>query len=484
MARILVGGILQETNTYSPLKETYDSFNQYRGQDILEYMHTSPAKLLQEAGHEVVPAVYASIIPSGLLTAAEFERFISDFLSYCTDDIDGIWLSLHGSMTVTDIGSGEAYLVKRLRERYGDSMPIFASFDFHGNMSLELVSRLNYITSYYTAPHVDIYEAGCRAVRALMRCLETGVVPKCRYVPIPIVLAGELVITADYPTCVFQEKLRALEEKYGVWELSLFCGFAWSDCPRNRMSITVTDDKMDEAMLAEVLELAKEIWSMRHEFNYGTAVPKEPADSVAHAMEMFDKKDWIMISDTGDNVTAGCAGDNALLAGLMVNGGMRSALVAGIADAPAVEICFGHEIGDMLTLDLGGTIDPGNSTRITVTGELILKNTFDAEEIPTPLRVAVLRVGGVDILICEQRYSVTSRKRINDTGLRYTDYHIIAVKLGYLFPDLAEEGPYSILAMTPGNAYQNTDRIPYTCGPERYFPRDEFNFVPVYDPEN
>ena len=35
MARILVGGILQETNTYSPLKETYDSFNQYRGADIL-----------------------------------------------------------------------------------------------------------------------------------------------------------------------------------------------------------------------------------------------------------------------------------------------------------------------------------------------------------------------------------------------------------------------------------------------------------------
>lgn len=482
MARILVGGILQETNTYSPLKETYDSFNQYRGKDILEYMHTSPVKLILEAGHEVVPAVYASIIPSGLLAAAEFERFIEDFLSYCTDDIDGIWLSLHGAMTVTNIGSGEAYLVKRLRERYGDQMPIFGSFDFHGNMSLALVSRMNYITAYHTAPHVDIYEAGCRAVRALLRCLETGILPRCKYIPIPMVLAGELVITADFPTCLFQQKLRALEEKYGVWELSLFCGFAWSDCPRNRMAITVSDDQMNEEMLSKVLDLATEIWSMRHEFNYGTAVPKEPADAVIHAREVGKEK--IMISDTGDNVTAGCAGDNALLAGLMIEGGLQNALVAGITDAPAVELCFAHEIGEILTLEIGGTIDPQNSTRITVTGELILKNTFDAEEIPTPLRIAVLRAGGVDLLICEQRYSVTSRKRINDTGLHHEDYHIIAVKLGYLFPDLAEEKPYSILAMTPGNAYQNTDKIPYSNGPKRYFPRDEFDFFPEFDPEN
>ena len=65
------------------------------------------------------------------------------------------------------------------------------------------------------------------------------------------------------------------------------------------------------------------------------------------------------------------------------------------------------------------------------------------------LRIAVLRVGGVDILLTEQRYSVISRKRINDTGLCYDDYRIIAVKLGYLFPDLAAQKPCSILAITP-----------------------------------
>ena len=66
MAKILVGGILQETNTYSPLKETYDAFQQYRGEALLNYVHTAPAQLITQAGHTAVPAVYASIIPSGL----------------------------------------------------------------------------------------------------------------------------------------------------------------------------------------------------------------------------------------------------------------------------------------------------------------------------------------------------------------------------------------------------------------------------------
>ena len=75
MAKILVGGILQETNTYSPLKETYDSFQHYRGEALFNHLHTSPARLIEEAGHTVVPAVYASVIPSGPPTSANTRRF-------------------------------------------------------------------------------------------------------------------------------------------------------------------------------------------------------------------------------------------------------------------------------------------------------------------------------------------------------------------------------------------------------------------------
>lgn len=479
MAKILVGGILQETNTYSPLKETYASFNQYRGEDILEYMHTSPAKLIQEAGHTVVPAVYASIIPSGLLTAEEFELFVQDFLSYCTDDIDGIWLSMHGAMTVAGIGSAEAYLLKRLRERYGDEMPIAGSFDFHGNMTSELVSRMNFITAYYTAPHVDIYEAGCRAVNALLRMIEAGVRTSCRYIPIPMVMAGELVITADYPTSYIQEKLRKLEEETGLWNVSLFCGFAWSDCPRNRMAITVSDSDMSPENLKKVLDIAQEVWQLRNDFTYGKAIAKEPDEAVALAKELDCPK--IMISDTGDNVTAGCAGDSALLAGLMIDRELKNALVAGIADKDLVQKCFKMSIGDRVTGYLGGTIDPENSGRIKIDAEIIMKNTFQAEELVEPLNIVLLRVDGVDILVGDQRYSITSRKRINDSGVSYDDYRIIAVKLGYLFPDFAAQDPCSILALTPGNAYQKTGEIPYTDGPAKYFPRDDFDFIAKYE---
>lgn len=482
MANILVGGILQETNTFSPLKETYDSFQLYRGEALLNYLHTSPARLINEAGHRAVPAVYASIIPSGPLEASEFQRFLDDFLSCCTDDIDGVWLSLHGAMTVRGVGSAEAELLRLLRLRYGEDMPIFGSFDFHGNMSLDLVSRINYITAYRTAPHVDIYETGCRAVRALLECVETKVLPRCRYIPIPMVMPGEMVITAGWPASAIQRKLRQLEAEAGIQDISLFCGFAWSDCPRNRMALTVSGSGMDPGALERVRELAAEIWAMRGQFSYGEAMAMEPEEAVRFAASSALPK--IMLSDTGDNITAGCAGDQALLAGLMTGAGLQNALVAGLADAPAVDACFAHEPGDVLTLSIGGTIDPARSTRITVTGELLLKRVFDAEELSTPLRVAALRVGGVDILLTGQRYSVISRKRIDDTGLRYDAYRIIAVKLGYLFPDFAAQNPCSVLALTPGNAYQDTARIPYTDGPARYYPRDDFPYRPAFDAEN
>ena len=476
MAKILVGGILQETNTFCVQEETYDSFNQYRGQALMEYLHTSPAKLLEQDGHTVVPAVYASIIPSGPMNAREFQRFLEDFLSYCTDDIDGIWLSMHGAMSVEGIGSAEACLVSRLRQRYGDAMPIFGSFDFHANMCLDLVRQMNYITGYRTAPHTDIYETGCRAVRALIRCLEEKRLPHCRYISIPMVMPGELVITGQWPTCHFLEELEKIQKQWDVLDLSLFCGFAWSDCDRNQMAITLSDDTMDPSMVQQVLDLAGQIWAHRTDFDYGQAIPKEPEDAVPFCRE--STAPVIFLSDTGDNVTAGCAGDNALLAGCMIQGGLERALVAGIADRPAVELCFAHPLGDSVRFSLGGTIDPAGSTRIPVTGTLVWKHTFQAEELPTPLRIAVVRCGGVDVLICDQRYSVTTRKRINDTGLRYDDYRIIAVKLGYLFPDFAEQNPCSVLVMTPGNAYQNTAKIPYTHGPSRFYPRDDFTFVP------
>lgn len=448
----------------------------------MTHPHTAASTLIEEAGHTVIPAVYARIIPSGLLSKEEFYLFLDDFMSYCTDEIDGIWLCLHGAMTVSGIGSGEAYLVKQLRQRYGNEMPIFGSFDLHGNMSLELVRQMNYITAYYTAPHVDIYETGCRAVRALIHCIDHHIMPHCHYIPIPMIMPGELVITDEWPTNRIQAQLRQLTETFHVMELSFFCGFAWSDCPRNRMALTISDDNMDPEMLQHVLKLAQKIWDMRTEFTYGTAIVKEPEDAVAYCKQLRDPK--IIISDTGDNVTAGCAGDSALLAELMIQGNLKNALVAGIADCPAVNFCFTHKIGDTICCNIGGTIDPQNSPHFLAEGKLILKNTLIAEDLPTPLRIAVLRIGSVDILICDQRYCVTSRKHINDTGLSYDDYQIIAVKLGYLYPDFAEQHPCSILAVTPGNAYQNTSKIAYTQGPRQYYPRDHFAYIPELDPKN
>ena len=74
-----------------------------------------------------------------------------------------------------------------------------------------------------------------------------------------------------------------------------------------------------------------------------------------------------MISDSGDNPTAGGSADRAdALAGLMELG-VQDALIAGIADRPATEACYRAGVGATLPLTIGATLDPQASKPIDVT---------------------------------------------------------------------------------------------------------------------
>ena len=69
----------------------------------------------------------------------------------------------------------------------------------------------------------------------------------------------------------------------------------------------------------------------------------------------------VFISDSGDNVTAGAAGDDiTLVLKTLIEAGARDAVVAGIADHEAVARCLEAGIGAELTLSVGGKLDRVN----------------------------------------------------------------------------------------------------------------------------
>ena len=86
-------------------------------------------------------------------------------------------------------------------------------------------------------------------------------------------------------------------------------------------------------------------------------------------------------------------------------------------------------------------------------------------------RGAVLRSRGVDIIIAGTRTAFTTIDTFRAFGVDPAEYHIVVVKLGYLFPELKDLARRSVLAFSPGFASQKLD-LPYRNIPRPIYPMD------------
>ena len=84
---------------------------------------------------------------------------------------------------------------------------------------------------------------------------------------------------------------------------------------------------------------------------------------------MNARKAPAFVSDSGDNTTAGAAGDNAYMLRLLLEMNAQNALLAGIMDKVACERCYAAAIGDTLEVEVGGTL-AADSERVAVRGKV------------------------------------------------------------------------------------------------------------------
>lgn len=480
---VLVGGIYQETNTFSGIQVTYDDFRRSSGDGVIKAL--PECQLLIDAGFTVVPAVYARIIPSAPLSKDEFILFTEAFLASVADQEvpDAIYLNLHGGMYVNDIGSGELYLLKCLRQKFGESIPIFASFDFHGNMFPGLADLLNYATAYKTAPHVDVQETRERAVNALIKCLQEQIVPRVKCIQLPMTFPGEMVITDDYPAREILKMAEDIVIDGLALEVSWFCGFVWSDADEIFMSFAVSAASFDEVLVKRIKVVVDRLWELRHTFRFSvTALPCSEAVELALSASEDTRK--VFVSDSGDNMTAGASGDSAYMVGIFddvlkknPSYQNRRLLMVGIVDGQAVESCLTHKSGDQFMLRFGGERNPRNQSA-SYEVSLVRSGSFGMGEEGSVIRYAIVRCGLLEILLNDSRFAYTEIKHFEDVEINLDDYHIICVKLGYLYPELAVKANQSILAFSPGDASLDVMMIPYQKGDRQFFPRCDVDFDP------
>ena len=469
--RIGHGGIAIESSTFSPLTTTLDDFRVRRGEELLatSYVQT----VLRERGEEIewLPCLHARALPGGPVAAEVYGALKVELLDRVRASLplDGFYFDVHGAMSIEGMDDAEGDLATALREVVGPACVISAGMDLHGNVSETLVEAVDIFTCYRQAPHADAEETMERGLRHLLRCLDEGVRPLRAWVRIPVILPGERTSTLVEPGRSVYAALAESDGVPGVLDASLWVGYVWADQPRS--SATVVVSGTDAAAIgAEAEKIARRYWDARAAFDFPV-----PAGSADWCLEqaLASGKQPVVISDSGDNPTAGGAGDIPLMAEKLVahpsfGDGNKRAIVAAIPSTAAVRQCMESGVSSAVEVTVGGVLDPVNGRPLTITGTVHAL----AEGDPVGGDIAVVQAGGVHVIIPSRRKPYHRIRDFTAVDLDPSTFDVVVVKIGYLEPELRALASAAFLALTPGAVDQDISRLPFRRVQRPIFPLD------------
>jgi len=450
--KIVVASLQQETNTLSPIPTTYKDFICAFGEDMLRKINV--VDIFKDAGAQIIPTLYGNALPGGMVLQndfLQFERKITDVIRKESvsgiGGIEGVWLYLHGAMFVEEIGSGEKHLLENIRSIIGYDIPIAVALDFHANNTDEIINLANIICGYRTAPHRDMVQTERKAAKLLIECIKRNILPKPKIARANVIVPGDIVQTDNEPLRSIFKQADIIDSAPGFLCAEVFNGQPWVDSEYTGPSVIVIHESDGELARIEADRLARMFYDKRYEFKF-----EVEAVDAAEALKIAENsgRAQVYISDSGDNTTAGAAGDNAYMLNRVIAGKLKkSVLLGGIADSDAVNKCFLADIGDILDLTLGASLDI-KSEQAKITCRIIYKGNILGWYGEDAGSAAVVAVGNITIIITKKRTALIRREIFESVAVNLEDYKIVIVKLGYLYPDLAKIAPKTILALTPG----------------------------------
>jgi len=468
--RIAVAGLHTECSTYNPVLAREADFRVLRGPSMLKDQYFD---FLTHFPAEFITILHARAIAGGPVEKDIYARWKAEILDglQAALPLDGVYLALHGAMNVDGMFDAEGDFIAAVRETVGPDVLIATSYDLHGNISQRIIDNLDIFSTYRTAPHIDVPDTMRRAVTMLVRALQTGTRPKLAWAPVPVLLPGEKTSTQDEPARSFYAQLHAVEEPTGIWDASFQVGYVWADEPRATACAVVTGTDR-AAMERAALHLARDYWAIRAQFAFGMDTG-DIGECVARAIASPTHP--VVLAESGDNPTGGGVGDRAEMLAALIEQGAKGAIFAGIADKAATDAAYAAGVGARIKLHIGASLDPA-SRPVEAEAEVIgLLETDEAR-----LREAVVRIGGIDLVLTARRRPFHNIADFTRLGLDPAAAKIVAVKSGYLSPELGPLANPGIMALSPGVVDQFVERTERRHTPRPTFPFDrDFAFTPT-----
>ena len=483
--RIALIHIGQETNDFNKLPTTladFAAFGIYQGAEILTRMQGAGqvggcVDAMHDAGMAVewVPIISAWAMAGGRIDAESrlfFEERIGTGLRNA-GRIDALAFHLHGACSAEGVDDVEGAQLAICRAVLGPDVPIVVSLDHHANVTQAMVALSTAIVGHRTQPH-DVYDTGRLAGDMLVRILRDGAKPVMAMAKLRLITHQEQYLTAAGPMKIWFDQARAMEAEPAVLHVAPCPMQPWLDVAEGGWAVVVVtngDKAKAERLAVESADLA---WSMRDDFMVREAI------TIDEAVRMADAANHgvVVLSDTGDTVFGGTAGDSNLILEAILRLGITGRALLPLIEPATVATLVAAGEGATVTLAVGGS-STGFFAPLTITG-VVRKITDGHVKVPVfqqpefdQGRTVIFETGPVTMLISERSGAAGNVPDVYRAfGIEPADYKMAVLKTASNFQFFKSITSQVIRVDTSGPGQSDVVGLPWRRVPRPIFPMD------------
>jgi len=439
--KVIIGHFGHEANTFAEHHADYEEYTGRGiqvGEDVIAVNEGTSVytggiiAACREENIEMIPTcAYTAAMP--ILTRECVERMLAHILPVCEahkNDIDGICIALHGAGVSEQSDDLETYVLRKIREVVGNSIPITVPMDLHGNVTQEMADLTSGLFCIRKYPHIDKAQTSYLAMKTLARVMRGEIKPVTKVVHLPLLIPISTGMTANAPFPEIEAYFKKYEEEHGLIHAALFHGFPYADVSSSTASVIVT---AEHGAQEAAEHLAKYVWERRHHFQIQSLTPAEAFDLA----QQETKDGYIIINEMSDNPGGGCPGDGTHLLREMLKRNLPGSIFGYIVDPEAVRVIFQHRPGDRVDLKLGGRhekifgepLDIRDAEIISLSNGKFVHTSPNLLGLPTKMgKTARIRVGNVDIVIGSNKNQTFDDRPFFVTGADINEYRYVGLK--------------------------------------------------------
>lgn len=330
---------------------------------------------------------------------------------------DGVFLSLHGAMAVTDVLKPEAEIVRRVRKVVGN-IPIMVTLDLHANEDHELSDAADAVFIVKRYPHYDAALQGERAARVMIKTIRGNYKPTMATRKPGVITPSVFQGTGVSPAMDIMERARRWECRYRDVYVSVAFGFAYADVPEVGATVMVVTNNDQDLANKIADDMSNYIWRMRKEFA-GKKLPKTKEGVALAIAAVRAGKRPVVIADHSDRT-----GGSTHILEELIKQGAKNFCITTLRDEKAVEkLKLTAKVGETVSIHVGGYSDKFAGNPVKIDGKVTFLGEYGKDG------AAVLSFGENNhVILTQHLMQVTDTDIFAPLGIDFESLDIIVLK--------------------------------------------------------